>query len=222
MFKKKLFLPILIALVVVLAACSPDNGGGPEPDVPADTPPPTGNEVPSDEDIEEPDAEKPDTEEPDTEEPSGENQDGDASVYSNIKIKPEEAFDIYMDKYPDTKVKKLEVDTDMGKYVYKVEGFDGANEYEVKIDPINGDILKEEKDSDDDNEVEISRAHAEKVQALVDKALEEAGADSELEEWTLDTNNGKAMLEVEIDRQGKDDIEHTYDVESGELVEKDD
>lgn len=218
MFKRKLILPIILSLALVLAACSPDKGDAPEPDVPADTPPPIGNEIPKDDDLDEPDVEEQEDDTP--EDP----QDSESVDYENIKLKPEEAFDIFVEKYPDVKVKKVEIDTDYGKYVYKVEGFDSDKEYELKIDPENGDILKDEVESDDDNDnnIAITRADTEKIQAIVDKALKDAGENSKLDEWTLDTDNGKLMIEVEIDREDADDIEHTYDLETGELVEKDD
>ncbi|MDN6195473.1 MAG: PepSY domain-containing protein [Atopostipes suicloacalis] len=143
--------------------------------------------------------------------------------YTNLKIQGEEAFDTFMDEYPDAKVSKVQLDKDMNDFVYKVEGFEGNNEYELKINPTDGSILNKEEETDDDqDEMEISREQVEKVADLVEKSLSDAGEGATLDEWTLDEDDGLVKLEVEIDIDGSDDIEHTYDIETGELLEKDD
>ncbi|OLS02747.1 peptidase propeptide and YPEB domain protein [Tissierella creatinophila DSM 6911] len=206
MLKKKLFLPLMIVLALALTACTTDNGN-----VKDDTnTPPVENEKPGDDNS---DADVP-----------GEDM---GQKYGEIKIKPMEAFDKYMETYPDTMVSKLELDKEMGKYVYQVEGFDAEKEYELKMDPVNGDVLKEDTDSDviddgdDDKEEAITKANVEKIEALIDKALNEAGKDANIDQWTLEVKNGKAILEVEIDKEGLDNVEYKYDVETGELVETD-
>lgn len=205
MLRKKFFLPLLVVLALALTACTTDDGKKQDSGTP-----PVENETPGDDNS---DVNVP-----------GENL---GQEYSQIKIKPMEAFDKYMEMYPDTMVAKLELDKDMGKYVYKVEGFDTEKEYELKMDPINGDVLKEDTDSDiiddgdDDKEEAITKANVEKVEGLVEKALKEAGEGANIDQWTLEVNNGKAMLEVEIDKKGLDNVEYTYDVETGELVETD-
>lgn len=206
MFNKKWFLPLMLVLLLSLTAC-------------------TTNDVDS----------KPDTDAPpveDAEQPSGDdeapiidNKDEDVLVdeYTNIKIKPEEAFDIFMEKYPTTKITKVKLDKEMGKFVYNLEGFERNKEYEVKIDSVNGNIIKEYMETDDDmDEMEITRVNVEKIIDLVEKAMAEAGVDAKLEEWTLDTDDGRVKLEVEMDKKGFGDLEYTYDVETGELIEIDD
>lgn len=228
MLKKKILLPLAVVLALGLTACTANDGNtDPEPGTPPVEDPTVDDKPAADEET--PDEETPDQEttndETTGEEQADENKDisSDSSAY-NFKVKPEEAFDNYMDKYPDTKVRKIEVDEDNGKYVYKVEGFDDSSEYELKMDTENGNAIKEDKDSldKDENYTELSRADAKKIQDIVNKAMNEAGDNAKLSEWTLDTENGKPMLEVEIDREGQDDIEHTYNVETGELVEEDD
>lgn len=204
MIKKKIVLPLILVFLLTLTACTTDNVNlAPDTDTPSVV-----NQTPGE------DANSP---EDDT------TNDDITGEYNDIKISPLEAFDKYMDKYPDTKVKKMELDEDYGEYVYEVKGYDDESEYELKIDPVNGDILKEEKDSrDDDEEEAISRGNVEKVADIVDKALKEAGAEYRLEEWTLKVKNGRAQIEVEMDREDGDDFEYTYDVETGEIIDRDD
>ena len=133
------------------------------------------------------------------------------------------AFDIYMSKYPTTKVRKIELDSDRGVYAYKVKGYENGIEYELKLDPVSGDIIKEEveKENNLDKDGEIKRANVEKVEGFVNKLLEESGENSKLDEWTLKAKDGRLMLEIEVDLPNDNDIKHTYDLETGELVEVD-
>lgn len=140
-----------------------------------------------------------------------------------VDIKPEEAFDIYMEKYPNTQVKKVELDKEMGEFVYQVEGFDDTMEYEIDIDPSNGDIIKESTDRDDDRDnVAITRADVARVEALVDKALADSGEGAELENWNVEVDDGIVELEVEVDEKGFGSREYKYNVKTGELLKIDD
>ena len=146
MFMKKWFLPLMLVLLLSLAAC-------------------TTNDVDS----------KPDTDAPPVEDVKKTSDDDEASAvdnkdedvledeYTNIKIKPEEAFDIFMEKYPTSKITKVKLDKEMGKFVYNLEAFERNKEYEVKIDSVNGNIIKEYMQTDDDtDDMEITKVNDEK------------------------------------------------------------
>lgn len=208
MHKKRIFLPLMIVLILLLTACTTDNIN-PKPNT--NTPP-----------VENQEQTTGDTAKDGTTVDNNKDADISKNEYKNIKIKPEEAFDIYMEKYPNTKVKELQLDKEKDQYIYKVKGFEGNKEYEVKIDPINGTIIKEYTETDRDKDhKEIIRANVEKVMAMVDKAITDSGEDSSLEEWTIDIDDGKVKLEVEINKKGLENEERTYDVETGELLDID-
>lgn len=134
-------------------------------------------------------------------------------------IKPEEAYDIYLKQYPDFKVTGLNLDLEMNKHVYEVEGFMNNKESEVKIDAKTGDIIKDKSEKDlDFNQVEIMREDVLKISDLLEDALTEK--DSELREWTLDYDNNILELEVEI-KVGLKTIERTYNVDTGQVIEID-
>ena len=206
MFKKKIFLPIIIlVLVVSLAACTSDND-----ETGLDTP-----AVDNQDEIQDV--------EDDIIVDDVEDTDIVANSYEDLVVLPEEAFDIFIEKYPSVKVDKIKLDRDMGIYYYKIEGFLDNSEYEVKIDPIDGSIIKEKIENDDDmDEVEISRDNIAKIKALVDKALHETSEDAVLDEWTVEMDDGILELKLEIERKGLDEIERTYNLETGELIELDD
>ena len=88
---------------------------------------------------------------------------------------------------------------------------------------MDSSIIKESTDTDDDqDEMEITREQVAKVMDLVDLSLSEAGEDAKLKEWTIDGDDGMVKLEVEMDTDGLADMEYTYNIETGELIEKDD
>ncbi len=218
MFKKKWLLPLMLVLVLTLTACSTDDEVE-DPDVNQD-PAPVEDEATEDDTLEEDNALE-DMQENETPAADLDTKD----EYLDISVKPEDAFDIYMEKYPDSQVKEIQLDREDGKYIYEVEGFDSEREYEIKINPFNGDILKEDEEmdsmDDDDRLKVITRANVEKVQALVDDAIGDVGEGAKLEEWTIEEDDGIIELEVEIEREGLDDIEYKYNVETGELLEID-
>lgn len=198
MLNKKMFLSFILVLALLLSACTKD-------DIVKDPVP----EVPT---VEE-------------QNPTVDNSTEYSSEGNELtRINSLAAFDIYVDKYPTTKVRKIELDSERDVYYYKIKGYENGIEYELKLDPINGDIIKEdsEKEKNLDKDDEITRANVDKIDEFVNKLLKETGEGSKLDEWTLKAKNGRPMLEIEIDLKDGSDLEHTYDIETGKLVEKDD
>ncbi len=60
-----------------------------------------------------------------------------ASTQSDIKVSAARAIELFQDKYPDTAITSLELDSDWGSYFYKIEGVDDQKEYEARIDAQN-------------------------------------------------------------------------------------
>lgn len=132
------------------------------------------------------------------------------------------AFDMFVDKYPNVKVTEVELDTDYGDYYYKIEGYLDGQEYKMKFMQSNGEVILDEVEKDDDdNDIEITKSHVEKVKDLVDKTMAEADASGMLDEWSLETDNNRLVLEVEVDQKNGSDIEITYDLDSGDIIKRD-
>ncbi|WP_303864400.1 PepSY domain-containing protein [Alkalibaculum bacchi] len=144
-------------------------------------------------------------------------------VYEDIKLTPGEVFNIYVKKYPNVKVNKLALDFDRGLYIYEVEGYDDTNKYELKIEPVDGEILKEEQKQRDDNDTEgeITIENVNKIQELMDKALKDAGNGYKVDEWELKFENGQSIFEIEVVDDNDHDIEYKYNINTMELIEKD-
>ncbi|MDY0236464.1 MAG: PepSY domain-containing protein [Gudongella sp.] len=203
MKKRILFISIALILVFAMVACTPN---------------PTVEEPPM---VEEPEVVEPDMEIP--EEPEVEEDDNEEVSYEEIKLTPMDAFDIYREEYPDKLVKKIELDKYFDSYVYKVEGYNDDDEIEIKIDPVNGDIIDTdtELDMDLDRQGEITIAKVEMIQEFLDKSLLDAGTGTMVDEWTLEWNEGILELEIDINLPERGDIDYTYNIETSELIEKD-
>ncbi len=147
-------------------------------------------------------------------------QGDEATTYEDITLTFSDAFNIYTKKFPNTKVKKVELDTDYGVYVYEAEGYDGVKKYEIKIHPISGEVLKEEIEDDNNHHGELTIDHTDKVEEIIKMALSKAGENALIKEVTLKDKKGKIEIEVEIDKDGSGDIEYTYDI-NGTLIETD-
>ena len=224
MLKKKLVLASFLVLSLGLTACNEGEVNDPPP-VEDDQ---TNNEVENDnqtyydEDIKE--EENNDLDE-DKDIDDNENIEEDLSgakdlgSYGNISITVAEAYNIFIEEKPNSDLEKIELDYDNDVYYYKIEGHDGDKRHEMKVDAHTGEITKLESKNKDRNEI-LDAKYLEKIDELVRKSIEDSGEGFISMEWDLDEDDGIAELEVEIERQGGE-IEYTYNLETGELLEKD-
>lgn len=138
--------------------------------------------------------------------------------YDDIKITAEQVFDKFIELHPGTKIKKIDLDKELMEYQYVVEGYDDKNEYEVKINPIDGKIISDDSEAIDldDEKVEITKDQLANVNSIIEKAKKEDGSNSELDEWNISVEDGKIIMDVEIGA-----IEYSYDMETQKLLEKD-
>nr|WP_300004971.1 PepSY domain-containing protein [Tissierella sp.] len=192
MLKKKILLPLMVVFALALTGCTTDGG--------------------KDVDVDAPEVDVPDVNVGDE--------------IEDVKIKAIEAYDKFIEKYPDAEITKFELDEDMGTYLYKIEAFDSEKEYEVKMDAKTGELLKDNVEQelveDDDRDEVITKANIEKVDALIEKSVSESEEGSKLDQWELEVEDMMTILEVKVKQGTLDNIEYKYNVETGELVEKDD
>ena len=173
----------------------------------------------SDKNVEEKPAVPPVEETTDTNSPAKPNKDN-LGKYNEIKLTATEAYNTFLEKKPGSKVEKIELDYDNNVYYYKVEGSDDKNYHEIKIDAVTGEIVKDKKENKDDQDAEISLDYVKKVDEFVKKALDDSGEGFISMEWDLEMENGRPELEIEIDRENGE-VEYTYDLETGKLLDKD-
>ena len=138
--------------------------------------------------------------------------------YEDIKITPDQAFDKFMELHPDTKINQIDLDKGLMEYQYVVEGYDTENAYEVKINPVDGSVISDDEETikPEDGNGEITKDHLAKIESIIEKAKAEDASDSELDEWNISTEDGKAVMVVEIGLK-----KFTYDMDSEELLSTD-
>lgn len=138
----------------------------------------------------------------------------------NVKLTPGDAFDVYVEEYPNTIVKEIELELDSNIYVYKVEGYDNEKEYKVYVDAVGGEITQIKEKFFQGKHKEITKESANKIQAVVDKALEDAGQNSELHEWSLEIKDRELVLALEIRLEDGTEIKYKYDLDTSTLLKK--
>lgn len=224
--KKKWLLPLFLILILSLAACNDvetptDDTTEMDPNVDEKA---NESALEEDEDV---DA----TEDQEADEKANESplDEGDVNTdqmkYEDITLSPQEAIDKFIESHADSKITEIKLDKNLNDYHYKIEGYDSDNDYEVKVNPVTGDIVSDDEDlidlDDDDDKGEITKDHIAKIDSILDKAMNESGEGSNIKEWSLEYDDNKLIFEVEIEKDNND-IEYTYDLESEELIEKDD
>ncbi len=131
----------------------------------------------------------------------------------------EEAIDAFYAHFGDDAIEltSAEYDEDDGKYVYNVTGYKDGEEFEAEFDANSLDLIKEEKDTEDDKKVlAIDRTNIITAKEAMEKALEgQEGA--WVKEYELEIDDGKAVYDIEIE----DGTDVKIDATTGEIIEKD-
>lgn len=140
--------------------------------------------------------------------------------YEDIKLQPSEAYDMYVEKYPDTTVIEIELELKSGTYLYKVKGFDNEKEYKIYINPYTKEITEVTEKISHGMFTQIIKDHTNQIDELVDQAMKDAGDNSKLEEWSLEIDEGKLELKVEINLPDRDDLKYKYNLNTKELIKK--
>ena len=137
-------------------------------------------------------------------------------------LDPGIAFDGFKKLHADAKVESFQLDIENGKAYYKVNGYDAENEYEVTVDAVTGDIVKDEFEAENTSAktADLQLEMIEAVDKYMAEALKDAGQGYEAGEYEVEFDNGTYEVSVEV-VNGNKDITYTYDYETGKLIEKD-
>lgn len=239
MLNKKIIMTYYLVLALGLTACSSGNVN----DTTTDTKPSVDNKVVEDTTTKKADDVSVDTDKPDTTVPvkdasdkdvttdvvndtndmgtteTAQTRSEDISQYKDIKLTPVEIYNMFLDSKPGAKIEKMALDYDSKTYYYKVKGYDDKNEYEMKLDAVTGVIVKDKSELKDGKDREVTLAQIDRIEEMVSNALQDAGDDFESMEWEVEFDNDKPTLEIDVDRNSND-LEYTYDLETGVLLEK--
>lgn len=150
--------------------------------------------------------------------PHKEEASNNGGYYIDVKLKPEDAYDIFKNKYPNAKVKELGLDKEDNSYVYEVEGIEKNKEYEIKINPSNGKIIKSKEEYTNDKlSDEIKKKDLANIPGLLKKAVEDVKTGYQLKDWNIELDDGIVEFEIEFISKGKE-IEYKYNLRTGKLI----
>ena len=132
------------------------------------------------------------------------------------------AFDGFKKLYPDAKVESFQLEVENGNAYYKVDGYDAKNEYEVTVNAMTGDIVKDESEAENTSAktADIQLEMVESVDKFMELALKDAGQGFEAGEYEVEFDNGVYVVNVEV-VNGNKDVTYKYEFETGKLLEKD-
>ena len=146
----------------------------------------------------------------------------DAAMTVNLSV--EDAVKVFTEKYAGAQIDDISFEMDNGSYVYEINGFDDANEYELEISAADGSIIKEksEKDRDLDDKA-IDLALLKNVNELIEDAKADAGEGFYLDSYSIDVEDrgNITKIDIELKNASGKDIEYEYNLETKELIKKD-
>lgn len=146
----------------------------------------------------------------------------DQAAAENISL--EDALKVFTDKYPEASIEEVSFDVDNKVAKYEIEAFDESNEYEMEISAKDGSIINDKSEKDNTaNKKAIDTSLISKVDDFVAETIKDAGSDYYLDSYSIDYEESGAytQLEVEVKNSNGKDIEHKYNMETGELIKKD-
>ncbi|MFR9278036.1 MAG: PepSY domain-containing protein, partial [Peptoniphilus senegalensis] len=102
------------------------------------------------------------------------------------------AFDGFKKLHPDAKVESFQLEVENENAYYKVDGYDAKNEYEVTVNAMTGDIVKDESEAENTSAktADIQLEMVESVDKFMELALKDAGQGFEAGEYEVEFDNG--------------------------------
>lgn len=148
--------------------------------------------------------------------------DSNTATENAITLSAEDAIKIFSDKYANVKIDEISFELDNGVYVYEINGFDDANEYELEVNAADGSIIKEksEKDNTADKKA-LDLTLIKNIDELVATSLKDAGDGYHLDSFSIEHEAGITKLDIEVEDANGKDIEYEYNLETKELIKKD-
>ena len=129
-----------------------------------------------------------------------------------------QALEILNETFGEVNVEQVQFDRDDNRYVYDIEAHDETSEYSLVIDAETGDIVEQDEENDNDNDNDIINIdNVITPLDAMDIAMQEASDGAYVKEWDLDTDNGRAIYEIEV--ENGEDFE--IDAETGDILERD-
>lgn len=147
------------------------------------------------------------------------------SDLSKVKVTVKEVVELYQQAHPDSDITSLELESPLGALVYKVEGMDDEQEYEMVIDAMNKKVEKNHSEKLDRNEKGGTERKEEALDVKnlisVDKAIsiaESAAGFGKATELSLDKELSITFWDVTV-KEGMKEMEIKLNAQTGDVVE---
>lgn len=142
----------------------------------------------------------------------------------NVNLTKEDAFKKFNDLHPNTNINEFSFSKDLDKKLakYEIEAYDQEREYEVEINAKDSSIIRDKSKKEKTSSTAIILADMlGGIDDLVNKSIAQAGQDYLLKDYSLYFDDGISKFDVELENSQGKEAEFTYNLESGELLEKD-
>lgn len=142
----------------------------------------------------------------------------------NVNSTKEDAFKKFNDLHPNTNINEFSFSKDLDKKLakYEIEAYDKEREYEVEINATDSSIIRDKSKKEKTSSTAIILADMlGGIDDLVNKSIAQAGQDYLLKDYSLYFDDGISKFDVELENSQGKEAEFTYNLESGELLEKD-
>lgn len=118
---------------------------------------------------------------------------------SQIKLNEKAAVKKFNNKYTNAKVDEIQLETKGNKYVYEISGFDNDKEYSANVNAKSGKVTRAHSEKLDKNDnktaLDLNKVISrKKANSLAEKAAKKGQGLA----WTLETDNGTTVWEVEV------------------------
>lgn len=140
---------------------------------------------------------------------------------SNVEfpVSVEQALQKFYDTFGENiNIDQIELETDRNIFKYSISGWDEQNEYELDVDAETGEVVKQEKEQDNDRDDEIlNMDNIITPQEAMDIAIKDTGSEN-IESWKLEVDDGITVYEIDFEDSAYDDI--TINAETGAIVDR--
>ncbi|NLI89870.1 MAG: PepSY domain-containing protein [Epulopiscium sp.] len=142
------------------------------------------------------------------------------NLSENIKITPSQALDVYVERYPNTTVKKVKLKAKSNSFVYEIKGYDNERKYEIYVSPMDGTIIQVKEKLLKGSHRQITRESTDKVDQAIDRAIKDIGKDSRIYEWSLELDDGSLEFIVKARTEDDKKIKYGYNLDTGEMARR--
>ncbi|MCD2247862.1 PepSY domain-containing protein [Listeria marthii] len=140
---------------------------------------------------------------------NNESSSSDSLQNKSFDMSYEDAVNAFKDKHSDAEISSVELEKNLGKYVYKVDGISNDNEYEMKFNAETKEQLSDETDRLDQEDAGGVEKENEKLsldgiktpKEAMDKAVAEQAGD--VTSWKIERELDTTYYEVTVKQDNK-------------------